>query len=263
MQEVRGGGNPKQTEVGEPLAGFRDVLTRWRVSLGLVALAVLTAVPSLHSSADAVRLEPVVQRYLDRGTDQHVATYRAFRRLEAQGMGQSGWVEAWTELHNNVFRYDITAEGGSDGVRGRVLRKILENEQQSWASGETLRSELTPDNYVFERSPDQPGGLLKILMKPRRKGKLMLDGAMFLAREAAQLVRVEGRAVTNPSFWIRRVDITKQYQRIAGCNVPVHVESTASIRFAGKATFRMTYQYASINGRSTLGTVGTIASATR
>jgi len=201
-----------------------------------------------------------MQRYLDRGAGQRIVNYRAFRRLEAQGMGQVGWLEAWTELHNNVFRYEVTAEGGSDGVRGRVLRKILENEQHAWANGEVQRSELTPENYEFERSPDQPGGLLKVLLKPRRKGQLMLDGAMFLAREAAQLVRVEGRAVINPSFWIKRVDITKRYQRIAGCNVPVNVESIASIRFAGKATFRMSYQYASINGQSTL---GTIASATR
>lgn len=236
--------------------------TRWRVSLVFVSLAVLTAMPLLHSDADAVRLEPAVQRYLDRGV-QRVTAYRAFRRLEAQGMGQTGWLEAWTELRGKTFRYEITAEGGSDGVRGRVLRRVLENEQQAWASGEVLRSELTQDNYEFARSADQPGGLLKILMKPRRKGKLMLDGAMFLAREAADLVRVEGRAVSNPSFWIKRVDIKKDFQRIAGCSVPVNVESIASIRFAGKATFRMSYQYAQINGQSTLGTVGTIASVAR
>jgi hypothetical protein len=238
------------------------VLTRRRVSLGIGCLAVMAAVPLLHGDADAVRLEPAVQRYLQSRTE-HVTTYRAFRRLEAQGMGQSGWLEAWTELRGKVFRYEITAEGGSDGVRGRVLRKVLENEQQAWASGEVGRSELNEENYEFQRSPEQPEGLLKILMKPRRKGKLMIDGAMFLAREAADLVRVEGRAVSNPSFWIKRVDIKRDYQRIAGCSVPVHVESIASIRFAGKATFRMSYQYAQINGQSTLGTVGVVASVTR
>ena len=238
------------------------VLAAWRVSLVFVPLALLAVMPSLHSDADAVRLEPAVQRYLDRGA-QRVTTYRAFRRLEAEGMGQRGWLEAWTELRGKTFTYDITGEGGSEGVRGRVLHKVLENEQQAWASGEVLRAELTEENYEFQRSSDQPQGLLKVLMKPRRKGKLMLDGAMFLAREAAELVRVEGRAVSNPSFWIRRVDITREYQRIAGYSVPVNVVSTANIRFAGKATFRMSYQYAQINGQSTLGTVGVIASASR
>ncbi|MGE5815905.1 MAG: hypothetical protein ACM36C_15555 [Acidobacteriota bacterium] len=238
------------------------MLAHWRVSLVTVPLAVLTAMSTLHGDANAVRMEPAVQRYLNRGV-QRVTTYRAFRRLEAQGMGQQGWLEAWTELRGNRFSYDVTAEGGSEGVRGRVLRKVLENEQQAWATGEVLQSELTEENYEFERSPEQPQGLVKVLMKPRRKGKLMLDGAMFLAREAADLVRVEGRAVSNPSFWIKRVDIKKDYQRIVGCSVPVNVVSIANIRFAGKATFRMSYQYAQINGQSTLGTVGVIASTAR
>lgn len=217
---------------------------------------------SLHGDSDAVRLEPAVQRYLDSG-NQRVTTYRAFRRLEAEGMGHAGWLEAWTELQGRTFHYVITAEGGSDGVRGRVLRKVLESERQAWASGEALRSELTAENYEFERSPDQPEGLLKVLMKPRRKGKLMLDGAMFLAPAAADLVRVEGRAVSNPSFWVKRVDITREYQRINSYTVPINVASIASIRFAGKAKFRMSYQYAQINGQSTLGTVNAIASTTR
>ncbi len=203
-----------------------------------------------------------MQRYLNRGP-QRLSAYRAFRHLEAEGMGQTGWLDTWTELHGNTFRYEITAEGGSDGVRGRVLRKVLEHEREAWVSGEVLKSELTSQNYEFERSPDQPDGLLKVLMKPRRKGKLMLDGAMFLAPAAADLVRVEGRAVSNPSFWIKRVDIMREYQRVAGYTVPVSVESIASIRFAGKARFRMSYQYTQINGHSTLGTVGVMASATR
>jgi hypothetical protein len=248
--------------MGEPLAVSRTVLACWRLSLVIVPLAVLAVTPTLGGDADAVRLEPAVQRYLNHG-GQRVTTYRAFRRLEAEGMGQTGWLEAWTELRGRTFTYEITGEGGSEGVRHRVLHKVLENEQQSWASGEVQRAELTEENYDFQRSPDQPQGLVKVLLKPRRKGKLMLDGAMFLAREAAELVRVEGRAVSNPSFWIKRVDIKKEYQRIVGFSVPVHVVSTASIRFAGKATFRMSYQYAQINGQQTLGTVNAIASASR
>lgn len=232
-----------------------------RTSFGIVALAVLTAMPSLHSDADAVRLQPVVQRYLDNGGSEPVTSYRAFRRLEAEGMGRAGWLEAWTEVENNTFSYEITAEGGSESVLDRVLRKYLENERQALASGEAQRSTLTADNYLFAPADQQPDDLVKILMKPRRKGKLMLDGAMFFGREDADLVRVEGRAVSNPSFWIKRVDITKHFRRINGLCVPVNVESTANIRFAGKATFHMTYNYTHINGRAPLGTVGTIASS--
>lgn len=219
-----------------------------RISLAIAALAVLTATPSLHSEADAIRQEPVVQRYLDHGSSQPVTSYRAFRRLEAEGLGRAGWLEAWTEVDHDTFRYEITAEGGSESVLDHVLRKYLQNEGQALATGEARRSTLTPDNYVFVPADQQVEGLVKILMKPRRKGKLMLDGAMFFAPEAADLVRVEARVVSNPSFWVKRVDITKHFQRINGLCVPVNVDSTANIRFAGKANFRMSYRYTELNG---------------
>jgi hypothetical protein len=183
------------------------------------------AMASLQSDADAVRLEPVVQRYLDRGV-QHVTTYRAFRRLEAEGMGQTGWLEAWTELRGHSFRYDITAEGGSDGVRGRVLRKVLENEQQAWVSGEVLRSELTTENYQFERSPDQPNGLLKI---PRRARKAMLT-ARCSPRNRRPRARGRRRCRTRP---LTSVDIRR--------NTSTALQYVSSSRlqhpFASKAGF--------------------------
>ena len=201
-----------------------------------------------------------MQRYLDHESGRPLLHFRAYRRLEAEGLGRTGWLEAWTELDNGVFRYDVTGEGGSEGVRTRVLRKVLESERQAWQTGEAQRSTITPANYEFERPDEAQGDLLKILLKPRRKGKLMVDGVMFLARDAAELVRVEGRLVSSPSFWVKHVDITRQYQRINGYNVPVNVDSIADLRLAGKAIFRMSYQYAQINGRETFAPVNTIAS---
>lgn len=231
----------------------------WRGSLGIMVLAVLTAMPSLHSDADAVRLVPAMQRYLDQSTSEVLTGYRAFRRLEAEGMGHAGWVEAWTELDGRTLRYEVVAEGGSESVRKRVLHKYLENERQAIASGEAQRCAITSDNYAFEPAPAQPNGLIKVLMKPRHRGKLMLDGALYLAADAPNLVRVEGRAVSNPSFWVKRVQVTRQYQRVNGITVPTVVASTANLRFAGQATFHMSYQYAHVNGRSTLGTVNAVA----
>jgi hypothetical protein len=232
-----------------------------RLPWAIVGLAVLSTALQLHTDADATRLVPAMQRYLDQ--EQPLTDYRAFRRIEAQGMGHHGWLEAWTELEGGVFRYEITAEGGSDSVRGRVLRKILQSEREAIANGEAERSALTPENYDFTPSTERSEGLVKVLMKPRHKGKLMLDGAMFFEGATSDLIRVQGRAVSNPSFWVKRVEITKQYQRVNGVNVPIDVTSTANIRFAGKATFHMTYQYTQINGRGTLGTVGVIASTDR
>jgi hypothetical protein len=63
------------------------------------------------------------------------------------------------------------------------------------------------------------------------------------------MVRVEGRLSENPSWWTRRVDVVRRYERIGGVRVPVEMTSTADVRIAGMSTFAMRYDYTAINGR--------------
>ena len=62
-------------------------------------------------------------------------------------------------------------------------------------------------------------------------------------------MRIEGRLAKAPSFWVRQVQIVRSYQRIAGARMPVATEAVANIRLAGRATFQMTYEYETVNGR--------------
>jgi len=62
-------------------------------------------------------------------------------------------------------------------------------------------------------------------------------------------VRLEGELAKNPSFWTRRVHIVRHYQRFLGIRMPVALETTAAVRIAGRSTFRVTYEYESINGQ--------------
>jgi len=74
------------------------------------------------------------------------------------------------------------------------------------------------------------------------------DGAIYITDTDADLVRIEGLLAKSPSFWPRRVEVVKQYARVGGLRVPIRVESTAQIRFAGASTMTMTYDYEMING---------------
>jgi len=62
------------------------------------------------------------------------------------------------------------------------------------------------------------------------------------------LTRIEGRLSKTPSFWTRRVDVVRRYERLAGVRVPVSIESVAHVLIAGRSTFKMTYEYETING---------------
>ena len=77
---------------------------------------------------------------------------------------------------------------------------------------------------------------------------LLVEGSIYLDPDAGELVRLEGQLSKTPSFWTRRVEIVRWYQRIAGFRMPTALESVANVRIAGVSTFRMTYEYESING---------------
>src|SRR5207244_12809085 len=119
---------------------------------------------------------------------------------------------------------------------------------ERWASGAPDRAGFTLDNYVFENRGEQPDGLVSLQVKPRRKDVLFVDGSIFLNPDDGDLVRLEGRLSKSPSFWTRRVEIVRWFRRFAGFRMPVAVESVANILIAGRAAFRLTYEYESVHG---------------
>jgi hypothetical protein len=84
---------------------------------------------------------------------------------------------------------------------------------------------------------------------PRRKDVLLVEGAIFVEPDEGDLRRIEGTLSKTPSFWTRRVEIVRRYEKIGGVRVPVSVESIATILIAGRSTFKMTYEYEIINGQ--------------
>ena len=227
-------------------AGLLSALMRLMRPRALMILVLIAAAPTVWATTP----DPVdhsMERFLTHHDEQH--PYRAARRLEAENGSRRGWLEATTEYSpDGGFRYQITAEGGSSQIRTRVLKAVLDSEQQMIALGESARAALAPANYTFQPNGVDTDGLANILLSPRRKERALLSGVMFLRPTEGELVRLQGRLAKNPSFWVRDVDIIRKYARIHNAVVPVALESTANVRFLGAASFRMTYDYQEIDG---------------
>jgi len=193
--------------------------------------ALLAAHPGAAGSANTA--PAVLQRFLD---DPTPTQFRALRRLEAHNdkFEKSAWMDVWTDGDASGFRYTIVAEEGSDYIRSKVFRATLETERK---------------NYVFEERGAQADGLTLLTLTPKRKDVMLVDGSLYLNPHDGELVRVEGRLAKSPSFWTRHVEIVRWYRRIAGFRVPTSLESVANVRVAGVSTFRMSYEYESINGQ--------------
>ena len=217
--------------------------------LAVVLIAMLASTNARATLPNAA--DDSIRQFLSQDDTQR--PYRAVRQLEAENGERKGWLEALTEYSPaSGFQYRISAEGGSEYIRGKVLKAILDGERDVIARGETSRSALAPANYTFQANGVDTGGLAKILVSPRRRELGLVSGTMFLNPTGGDLVRLEGRLAKSPSFWVKNVDIVRIYERIHGVVVPVALETKAQLRFHGNARLHMRYAYTEIDGRPVL-----------
>lgn len=217
--------------------------TLWVVTFSLLAGSAV--LPAREPSAAANPISSVFSR-----SEQPLRQYRAFRRMHA--VSDSGkyeaWVEAWTELKDGRFSYEIVSERGSDAARGRVLRPMLAREQEMVNAGDGARADLTLDNYEFREAGRDGSGAHVVQLKPRRQDVMLVEGRAVL-NERGDLLRVEGTLSKNPSFWTSLVNIVRRYARIGGVRVPVATETTAKVKFVGTSQLDVLYDYQSVNGQ--------------
>lgn len=212
-------------------------VTGFTLLLAAVATLAADTTPAPADRSPVIRDEPLRQ-------------YRAYRRLHARSerFDQEGWLEAWTELDEHGFRFEIVSERGSEKVRNSVLKAVLKREQELLAAGESARSALTTANYEFGEAVEE-NGLRYVALKPKRKDTLLVDGYMVMSSDGEHLLRVEGRLARNPSFWTSLVNIIRHYARLDGVRVPIATESVAKVKLVGTARMDVRYEYESINDR--------------
>jgi hypothetical protein len=220
-----------------------------------VALCILAAfVPAVStqspekSTSSTQAVSPALDRYLSTVGDP-APSYKAKRVLTARAGSREATLVAMTTLDaSGQFTYQVISEEGSGIIRSKVLRAALEAEQKAKSRDQAARAAVTPANYTFEPGVAAGDGVERVRIKPRRNEAMMIDGSIMLDADDGDLMKIEGTLVKRPSFWTRKVQIQRDYARIAGARVPVSMSSVADVLFVGRSTFDMRYEYESING---------------
>jgi hypothetical protein len=221
---------------------------RYAVMAASAALTI-AAMPPQHRAAlavdDSVR---AMHQFLARPRLAH--QYCASRRLEASGSGHRAWLDVQTDFAlASGLQYSVTAEGGSGYIRTRVLRSLLEEEQRLIARGRASTVAISTDNYQFTPDGLDEHGFAVVRLRPLRKDRSLIVGRMFLTGDG-DLLRVEGQLARNPSFWVTRATVVREYRRINEVLMPVSLETTAQLRLLGSAALRTTYRYSRVDDRA-------------
>jgi hypothetical protein len=220
---------------------------RWHITPLMAALVVNGAMASSIAAAQPAQKDLV--ELLAAWAERPVVAHHATRRLEAQRVGSSD--RAWLLVTTLVDRregltYRVVAQGGPGMLRKKLV-EVLEQERRAYASEEKRRAFITGANYDFAVH-DTGASEVEVQLIPKRRDGWLLEGAASLRRDDGDVVRIQGRLVKPPSFWLREVSVVRSYARFGGHVMPTIVESVARVRVLGLYHFTMTYSYQMIDG---------------
>jgi hypothetical protein len=140
--------------------------------------------------------------------------------------------------------FKIVSEKGSGFVRKRVFKGLLESEIETAAGRSRHDSSITPTNYTFELLGEEDvDGYHCFVVRaiPKRKDKYLFDGKIWIETDDFAIVKIAGQPAKNPSFWIKRVEFVRRYQKIGEFWLPLKDESMTQVRIFGTNILTIDY----------------------
>jgi len=141
--------------------------------------------------------------------------------------------------------FTVVSESGSDTVRNRVFKKLLEAEQESMREENQQRTAITPENYTFQLSDYEKtdtDAFYVLDAQPLSKNKFLFRGHIWVNAKDFAITRVEGEPAVNPSWWTVRTDFKRSYQKIGDFYLPACNQSETKVRVFGTAVLSIEYR---------------------
>jgi hypothetical protein len=148
--------------------------------------------------------------------------------------------------------FTVLSEDGSEFIRSKVFKRAMETEQEALRPESKQRSALTPENYCFSLVGGETlrGRRCYVLeATPKRKDKLLVRGKVWVDSSDYAVVRIQGELVKPPSFFLRKVRITRDYGKVGDFWLPHSDESVSQLLMLGKSTMTVNYYDYSVQGQ--------------
>jgi hypothetical protein len=203
--------------------------------------------------------DEIIARMLEKNRERLAALdhYTSERTYRVDYTGTGGSHHAEMRVHAeytgpNRKRLTVVEESGPKFLCEKVLRKLVESEQEASESSNQMQTTLGPENYdaelVGEESVPDPGGRAGegarawvLLVKPKVDNKFTYRGRIWVSQDDYAVMRVEGEPAKNPSWWVNRASFDSRYLRRGEVWLPAQNRSTSHVRIGGEATLTIDY----------------------
>jgi hypothetical protein len=195
--------------------------------------------------------DEIVARMMEKNGERQAALehYSAQRTYKVEYKGTGGEHRGEIQVHAEYVapdqkRLTIVSESGSKLICEKVLRKLVESEEEATQSANRMQTMLSPQNYNVELVGEEVvGGTRAWVLKvaPKVDNKFTYRGRVWVSAEDYAVMRVLGEPAKNPSWWINRASFDSRYQRRGEFWLPGRNVSTSHVRIGGEATLTIDY----------------------
>jgi len=161
--------------------------------------------------------------------------------------------EGRMEFHApDIKKFTITSEQGSGIVRRLALNPLIASEVKAAHGKDRHDSAISPANYDLEFIGEQDvrGHRCYVLRAiPKRADKYLFEGQLWIDMQDFAVVRIEGSPAAHLSFWIKRADFVRDYEKVAGFWLPYKDETEVVVRLYGKKVLTIDHRDYSVRGK--------------
>ena len=154
--------------------------------------------------------------------------------------------------------FTIKSSSGSKLIVDKVLRKVLQAEQEAQSTEGQRRTALNSENYDFEMigyKTEASKAMYVLMVEPKTNNKFLYRGKIWVDADDFAIVRLDAEPAKNPSFWTKNSQIEQSYKKVNDFWLPERNHSTSSMRFGGRAELTIEYRnYRNISADPIVGT---------
>ncbi len=235
------------------LRGYRRLLSILVLPAGLFLSAgrASAQAPSELASRAQLTLPQVVERLVERNAERAklLEGYKGKRLYQLDYVGFPSGLHAdmtveMTYSAPDTKQFRVVSQNGSKLIVNRVLKRLLDTEQEAIEAQNRAGVELNADNYDFtalEYDRNDSGCNYVLSVEPKVATKFLYRGRVWVDNKDFAICRIEAEPAKNPSFWIRKTEIRHTYEKIGEFWLPVENQSVSQLRLDGRATLTIKY----------------------
>jgi hypothetical protein len=193
-------------------------------------------------------MDKLVEKNIERAEALQKYQNRRYYSLDYTGFPTSFHAEMVVDMVYDApgtKQFKIVSQKGPQWIIDRILKRLLDAEQEALTEENRERVAITPNNYDFsgfhrEDSPD--GCAYAVSLEPKTPDKLLFRGRIWVDGKDFAVCRIEAEPAKNPSFWIKKTEIHHSYLKVGDFWLPAENKSVSAIRGGGRAVLIIKYQ---------------------